>query len=167
MFQLVGTRVHDTKKPMPPQGSLTAAQVEAKQLQAPHAAALLAMVAQRLDRPGSKLACHERWLERVWLPEARDLFRSAISESGGGERVLTMAQAAEVAGSYGDLWRKTAAAPPAGGPTAQSVLTSMGFRQERGDQKSEKLKFPALRLVTPVSVATKATPQASCSWRPS
>jgi hypothetical protein len=31
------------------------------------------MVAQRLDRPGSKLACHERWLERVWLPEARDL----------------------------------------------------------------------------------------------
>ena len=31
------------------------------------------MVAQRLDRPGSKLACHERWLDRVWLPEARDL----------------------------------------------------------------------------------------------
>jgi hypothetical protein len=49
------------------------ARVEERQLQAPHAAALLAMVAQRLDRPGSKLACHERWLERVWLPEARDL----------------------------------------------------------------------------------------------
>jgi hypothetical protein len=31
------------------------------------------MVAQRLDRPGSKLACHERWLDRVWLPEARGL----------------------------------------------------------------------------------------------
>jgi hypothetical protein len=31
------------------------------------------MAAQRLDRPGSKLACHERWLDRVWLPEARDL----------------------------------------------------------------------------------------------
>ena len=31
------------------------------------------MVAQRLARPGSKLACHERWLDRVWLPEARDL----------------------------------------------------------------------------------------------
>src|SRR4051794_31093196 len=44
-----------------------------QRLQAPHAAALLAMVAQRPDRPGSKLACHERWLDRVWLPEARDL----------------------------------------------------------------------------------------------
>jgi hypothetical protein len=40
---------------------------------APHEAALLAMAAQRLGRPGSKLACHERWLERVWLPAARDL----------------------------------------------------------------------------------------------
>jgi hypothetical protein len=49
------------------------ARVEEKQRQAPHAAALLAMVAQRLDRPGSKLACHERWLDRVWLPEAREL----------------------------------------------------------------------------------------------
>jgi hypothetical protein len=54
-------------------GEAIQAQIEGKQLQAPHAAALLAMVAQRLDRPGSKLACHERWLERVWLPEARDL----------------------------------------------------------------------------------------------
>jgi hypothetical protein len=40
---------------------------------APHEAALLAMTAQRLARPGSKLACHERWLERVWLPAAKDL----------------------------------------------------------------------------------------------
>jgi transposase len=31
------------------------------------------MTMQRLERPGSKLACHERWLERVWLPEARHL----------------------------------------------------------------------------------------------
>lgn len=54
-------------------GAAIQARVEEKQLQAPHAAALLAMVAQRLDRPGPKLACHERWLERVWLPEARDL----------------------------------------------------------------------------------------------
>ena len=44
-----------------------------KKLKAPHEAALLAMAAQRLDRPGSKLACHERWLDRVWLPEAKDL----------------------------------------------------------------------------------------------
>src|SRR5215208_1882101 len=54
-------------------GEAIQARVAEQQLTAPHAAALLAMVAQRLDRPGSKLACHERWLDRVWLPEARDL----------------------------------------------------------------------------------------------
>ena len=38
---------------------------------APHEAALFAMAAQRLDQPGSKLACAERWLpEGTWLPEA-------------------------------------------------------------------------------------------------
>ena len=47
--------------------------VREKKLKAPHEAALLTMAAQRLDRPGSKLACHERWLDRVWLPEAKDL----------------------------------------------------------------------------------------------
>ena len=54
-------------------GEVIQARLDEKQLQAPHATALLAMVAQRLDRPGSKLACHERWLDRVWLPEAGDL----------------------------------------------------------------------------------------------
>jgi Transposase DDE domain len=54
-------------------GEVIQARLEEKQLHAPHATALLAMVAQRLARPGSKLACHERWLDRVWLPEARDL----------------------------------------------------------------------------------------------
>ena len=49
------------------------ARIAEKRLKAPHLAALLAMVVQRLERPGSKLACHERWLERVWLPAARDL----------------------------------------------------------------------------------------------
>jgi transposase len=44
-----------------------------RKLAAPHEAALLAMTVQRLDEPGSKLACWERWLEGVWLPEARDL----------------------------------------------------------------------------------------------
>jgi len=34
---------------------------------------LLAMALQRLERPGSKLACYERWLDRVWLPDAKDL----------------------------------------------------------------------------------------------
>jgi len=54
-------------------GEAVQARLDERQLTAPHATALLAMVAQRLDRPGSKLACHERWLDRVWLPEARDL----------------------------------------------------------------------------------------------
>ena len=54
-------------------GEAIQAKLDEKRLTAPHATALLAMVAQRLDRPGSKLACHGRWLERVWLPEARDL----------------------------------------------------------------------------------------------
>jgi hypothetical protein len=54
-------------------GEAVQARIAEQRLQAPHAAALLTMVAQRLDRPGSKLACHERWLDRVWLPEARDL----------------------------------------------------------------------------------------------
>src|SRR5918911_2975620 len=54
-------------------GEAIQARLDQQQLTAPHAAALLAMVAQRLARPGSKLACHERWLDRVWLPEARDL----------------------------------------------------------------------------------------------
>jgi Transposase DDE domain len=43
-------------------------------LAAPHAAALLAMAAQRLDAPGSKLACAARWLPEVaGLPEANGL----------------------------------------------------------------------------------------------
>ena len=39
----------------------------------PFEPALLAMTLQRLERPGSKLACYERWLDRVWLPDAKDL----------------------------------------------------------------------------------------------
>jgi hypothetical protein len=54
-------------------GAAIAGQLAADERRAPHEAALLAMTAQRLARPGSKLACHERWLERVWLPEARGL----------------------------------------------------------------------------------------------
>src|SRR5690242_11905014 len=54
-------------------GEAIQARLDERQLTAPHATALLAMAAQRLDRPGSKLACHERWLDRVWLPEARGL----------------------------------------------------------------------------------------------
>jgi Transposase DDE domain len=54
-------------------GKAIAARLAADERRAPHEAALLAMAAQRLARPGSKLACHERWLDRVWLPVARDL----------------------------------------------------------------------------------------------
>jgi hypothetical protein len=54
-------------------GGAIAARLAAGERQAPHEAALLAMTAQRLARPGSKLACHERWLDRVWMPAARDL----------------------------------------------------------------------------------------------
>ena len=43
-------------------------------LSAPHEAALFAMVANRPDDPGSKLACAERGLPDVaWLPEAAGL----------------------------------------------------------------------------------------------
>jgi transposase len=44
------------------------------ELSAPHAMALFAMAAQRLDDPDSKLGCATRWLPDIaWLPEARDL----------------------------------------------------------------------------------------------
>ncbi|MCW2240613.1 IS1634 family transposase [Azospirillum canadense] len=43
-------------------------------LSAPHEIALFAMAANRLEDPGSKLACAERWLPNVaWMPEARGL----------------------------------------------------------------------------------------------
>lgn len=43
-------------------------------LTAPHEAALFAMAANRLDEPGSKLACAQRWLpDSAWLPEASGL----------------------------------------------------------------------------------------------
>jgi hypothetical protein len=54
-------------------GQAITARLAAQELQAPHEAALLAMATQRLARPGSKLACHGRWLDRVWLPSAQDL----------------------------------------------------------------------------------------------
>jgi hypothetical protein len=55
-----------------------ATRLAAEERHAPHAAALLAMAAQRLARPGSKLACHQRWLDRVWLPAAKNLSLSQL-----------------------------------------------------------------------------------------
>ena len=44
------------------------------ELTAPHEVALFAMAANRLDDPGSKRACAERWLaDTAWLPEATGL----------------------------------------------------------------------------------------------
>jgi hypothetical protein len=44
------------------------------ELTAPHERALFAMAAQRLDDPGSKLACATRWLpDSTYLPAAKDL----------------------------------------------------------------------------------------------
>jgi para-nitrobenzyl esterase len=55
------------------------------------------------------------------LPQASGLFQSAISESGGGERILTHAQATEVATSYGDLWRS---AHPSSAANFSDLLTA-------------------------------------------
>jgi hypothetical protein len=46
-------------------GQAIAARLAADERQAPHEVALLAMAGQRLARPGAKLACHERWLDRL------------------------------------------------------------------------------------------------------
>jgi len=63
-----------------------ASRLAEKKLTAPHLAALLAMTMQRLERPGSKLACHERWLQRVWLPEAQDLALGQLYRRPAGLR---------------------------------------------------------------------------------
>jgi hypothetical protein len=54
-------------------GDVIAARLGTKPAGEAYLTALLAMVLQRLDRPGSKLACFDRELERSWLPEARAL----------------------------------------------------------------------------------------------
>ena len=72
------------------------------------------------------------------LPEARGLFHSAISESGGGERVLTLAGAAEVAGNYGDLWLKARGSGPVGmgGPVGFGLLKTASADELIGVQKT-------------------------------
>ena len=40
------------------------------------------------------------------VPQANTLFRSGISESGGGERAFTKAEAAAVGEVFGEVWRK-------------------------------------------------------------
>jgi hypothetical protein len=71
-------------------GAAIATRAKAHKLTAPHAAALLAMTVQRLDEPASKLACWERWLDTVRLPETEglglyQLYRALdlLAEEGG------------------------------------------------------------------------------------
>lgn len=54
-------------------GPTLRAHMTAAGLSAPHETALFAMTANRLETPSSKRGCAERWLERVWLPDAWDL----------------------------------------------------------------------------------------------
>ncbi|MDE3103992.1 MAG: carboxylesterase/lipase family protein [Acidobacteriota bacterium] len=55
------------------------------------------------------------------VPAASRLFQSAISESGGGERVVTVAQAAQVAEQFGRIWRTT---HPSASGTLNDLLTA-------------------------------------------
>ncbi len=57
------------------------------------------------------------------IPRAAALFQSAISESGGGERVLTEAQATQISNQFGDLWR---AAHPAASPGFDDLRNASG-----------------------------------------
>jgi transposase len=55
-------------------GAAILTRLERAGLIAPHETALFAMAAQRLEKPGSKLACATRWLpDMAWLPEASGL----------------------------------------------------------------------------------------------
>jgi para-nitrobenzyl esterase len=55
------------------------------------------------------------------IPQATDLFHAAISESGGGERADTALQAAAVARSFGEQWRRD---QPAAGESFADLLTA-------------------------------------------
>ena len=107
-------------------GEAIQAQLEEQQPTAPHAAALLAMVAQRLDRPGSKLACHERWLDRVWLPEARDLglhqlYRALDVLAVHGDAVSRRCFGARpTCSSSTSTWCSTTRPPPGSRPTRRT-----------------------------------------------
>jgi transposase len=54
-------------------GPLLRAKMQQTSCEAPHEMALLAMTANRLARPMSKLACYDQWLDDVYWPEAHAL----------------------------------------------------------------------------------------------
>ena len=113
-------------------GEAIQAQLDEQQLTAPHAAALLAMVAQRLDRPDSKLACHERWLDRVWLPEARDLglhqlYRALDVLALHGDAVeQAVFWRAVVCSSLTSTWSSMTAPPPGSSVTRRTSPARSG-----------------------------------------
>ena len=55
------------------------------------------------------------------IPQSSKLFQSAISESGGGERVVTQAQATQVSQDFGTLWRSN---HPSSIPGYNDLLTA-------------------------------------------
>jgi transposase len=63
-------------------GPLLRAKMQQHGCEAPHDMALLAMTANRLARPGSKLACYEQWLaDDVYWPEAHALVLEHLSRA--------------------------------------------------------------------------------------
>ncbi len=104
------------------------------------------------------------------LPEASSLFHSAISESGGGERVLTLASAADVSGQYAELWRtshpsantgtllpdlKTASADDLIAAQKQLIATSQMHFPFRSEVDGKYLKARPVDLVTAGSARGK------------
>ena len=76
------------------------------------------------------------------LPEAQDLFHSAISESGGGERVLTPPQARDVARTFGDLWRKRHASSTAGFDDLRTAPASALIATQQALIAASAIHFP-------------------------
>lgn len=72
------------------------------------------------------------------IPEATALFQSAISESGGGERVLTRSQAAGVAQDFSALWKQA----HAGGPDLRTAPAGALIETQEELLRGSKLHFP-------------------------
>lgn len=72
------------------------------------------------------------------IPEATALFQSAISESGGGERVLTHAQAAAVAEDFAAFWKQA----HAGGPDLRAAPAEALIATQEALLRSSGLHFP-------------------------
>jgi hypothetical protein len=96
-------------------GEAIAERLAAEERRAPHAAALLAMTAQRLARPGSKLACHERSIARStsWPSTA---MRSSRRSSG----------TASICSSWTSTWSSMTPLPPGSSATRRTQPATRG-----------------------------------------